>query len=297
MTLFWRVKGFTWTNAPSSIGFKVGVKNSTDVDDFNENYISVHNPIDIPEDDYKELSRNFADTNPPTNEKDLVCLQNMYWASKSTNYIVDEFTEWKEYETSEEGFFQRERYWFEFYLNIQSSFGTSSPYPYFSLFTAYFENNKYYIDFTFSFLQFGGSMTLYLEWKGPGGEYGHEGTGGGGTSWTDPGMAYLGSDAFRVISNPGDEYNEGNITLNFLDKSLNFPYRYYNDNSLGGALEVPGGGMFYLNDVATEMNDPNFGINIMDQITLDATEYWPYNPNDGDGPIYDEDTGEQIRPF
>lgn len=32
-------------------------------------------------------------------------------------------------------------------------------------------------------------------------------------------------------------------------------------------------------------------------ITLSATEYWPYDPNDGSGPIYDSATGEQLRPF
>ena len=28
-----------------------------------------------------------------------------------------------------------------------------------------------------------------------------------------------------------------------------------------------------------------------------AIEYWPYDPNDGLGPIYDSTTGEQLRPF
>ncbi len=31
--------------------------------------------------------------------------------------------------------------------------------------------------------------------------------------------------------------------------------------------------------------------------TLTATAYWPYDPNDGDGPIYDAATGQQLRPF
>jgi hypothetical protein len=34
----------------------------------------------------------------------------------------------------------------------------------------------------------------------------------------------------------------------------------------------------------------------MDAI-LTATEYWPYNPGDGKGPIYDSATGEQLRGF
>ncbi len=31
--------------------------------------------------------------------------------------------------------------------------------------------------------------------------------------------------------------------------------------------------------------------------TLKATEYWPYDPEDGGGPIYDSTTGAQLRPF
>ena len=31
--------------------------------------------------------------------------------------------------------------------------------------------------------------------------------------------------------------------------------------------------------------------------TLTATEYWPYDPGDGKGPIYDSETGEQLRGF
>jgi hypothetical protein len=31
--------------------------------------------------------------------------------------------------------------------------------------------------------------------------------------------------------------------------------------------------------------------------SLEAIEYWPYDPNDGLGPIYDSTTGEQLRPF
>jgi hypothetical protein len=31
--------------------------------------------------------------------------------------------------------------------------------------------------------------------------------------------------------------------------------------------------------------------------TVSPSEYWPYDPNDGLGPIYDSTTGEQLRPF
>jgi hypothetical protein len=32
-------------------------------------------------------------------------------------------------------------------------------------------------------------------------------------------------------------------------------------------------------------------------MTIDALEYWPYDPQDGGGPIYDSTTGAQLRPF
>ena len=32
-------------------------------------------------------------------------------------------------------------------------------------------------------------------------------------------------------------------------------------------------------------------------ITITASEYWPYDPRDGGGPIYDSATGEQLRGF
>ena len=32
-------------------------------------------------------------------------------------------------------------------------------------------------------------------------------------------------------------------------------------------------------------------------ITITPEEYWPYDPNDGRGPIYDTATGAQLRPF
>jgi len=32
-------------------------------------------------------------------------------------------------------------------------------------------------------------------------------------------------------------------------------------------------------------------------VVMNAVEYWPYDPNDGGGPIYDSTTGQQLRPF
>jgi hypothetical protein len=32
-------------------------------------------------------------------------------------------------------------------------------------------------------------------------------------------------------------------------------------------------------------------------MAIEATEYWPYDPGDGGGPIYDSETGQQLRAF
>jgi hypothetical protein len=39
------------------------------------------------------------------------------------------------------------------------------------------------------------------------------------------------------------------------------------------------------------------GTNATGQILIQATEYWPYDPGDGLGPIYDSATGVQLRAF
>jgi hypothetical protein len=42
-------------------------------------------------------------------------------------------------------------------------------------------------------------------------------------------------------------------------------------------------------------NNPETSVNYSLQASVEGFEYFPYDPNDGGGPIYDEDTGEQIR--
>ena len=66
-----------------------------------------------------------------------------------------------------------------------------------------------------------------------------------------------------------------------------------------------GGGSLVGFDVGTKQktgylsfryNVPNFyGYNL--QLDISPSEYWPYDPGDGLGPIYDSTTGEQLRPF
>jgi hypothetical protein len=62
-------------------------------------------------------------------------------------------------------------------------------------------------------------------------------------------------------------------------------------------------GTFNLKMLGQTFSSPIFAINnrggnVMDiNVTLEAEEYWPYDPGDGGGPIYDSATGEQLRPF
>jgi len=51
--------------------------------------------------------------------------------------------------------------------------------------------------------------------------------------------------------------------------------------------------------VSDPFNDttPTFLEITSSDFTLEAVEYWPYDPNDGGGPIYDSSTGDQLRPF
>jgi hypothetical protein len=70
------------------------------------------------------------------------------------------------------------------------------------------------------------------------------------------------------ISNPGDGAHIGDGILEFLGEQVPFP--------------------MYEN-VFTNVSGLDFKIS--------AAEYWPYDPGDGDGPIYDPVTGAQLRPI
>jgi hypothetical protein len=52
-------------------------------------------------------------------------------------------------------------------------------------------------------------------------------------------------------------------------------------------------------DIFTEIQTSTLGGSSVQNmaVVLEAIEYWPYDPNDGLGPIYDSATGEQLRPF
>ena len=67
----------------------------------------------------------------------------------------------------------------------------------------------------------------------------------------------------------------GTFSYNFLGKTYSTDIYAYNPLYTGSA----------------------FGYTLSINASLEAIEYWPYDPKDGFGPIYDKDTGAQLRPF
>jgi hypothetical protein len=58
-------------------------------------------------------------------------------------------------------------------------------------------------------------------------------------------------------------------------------------------IEIP---LFDITEPSPETNT-RFNLDGFTGIDIRPKLYWPYDPNDGDGPIYDSATGEQLRPF
>ena len=77
----------------------------------------------------------------------------------------------------------------------------------------------------------------------------------------------------RSASSDGEFAQIGSITSNFCGVSFSAPLKY--NGPFSESLYV-----------ITSLN-----------ATLTATEYWPYDPNDGKGPIYDSASGAQLRGF
>jgi hypothetical protein len=76
----------------------------------------------------------------------------------------------------------------------------------------------------------------------------------------------------RAVPFVGNTGSYGTLTYSLLGQTFTAPL--YARNSLVG-------------------NDNTLSISA----SLTAAEYWPYDPGDGDGPIYDSATGEQLRGF
>ena len=76
--------------------------------------------------------------------------------------------------------------------------------------------------------------------------------------------------SFRPYAFVGNTGTYGTFTYSLLGQSFTTPF-YASNSTGGGSLSV--------------------------SASLVAEEYWPYDPGDGGGPIYDSATGAQLRPF
>ena len=95
--------------------------------------------------------------------------------------------------------------------------------------------------------------------------------------------------------------------LDFPNLSLYFPYLDLSFTGLGGGIGtafVEGGDYFSGWSIVMDgITLPSYlfnasGSTVSDgAITITPSEYWPYDPGDGGGPIYDSATGEQLRGF
>ena len=96
------------------------------------------------------------------------------------------------------------------------------------------------------------------------------------------------------------------VNVDFTDDTLSpngFGYSSYVENPGSGA-EFGGNIEFFGSQLPMGFaNANNCGINEDEACsqfvtgTIDVEEYWPYDPNDGGGPIYNSATGAQLRPF
>lgn len=115
--------------------------------------------------------------------------------------------------------------------------------------------------------------------------------------------AYDWSFAFQIGENSlGDGFNECTLTL-----GPNFFFEVTGDDTRGATIVGDG-------DILGSLDVEFCGLSLSVPLrqpwpydslanvsscacTLSASEYWPYDPNDGGGPIYDSVTGKQLRAF
>jgi hypothetical protein len=91
-------------------------------------------------------------------------------------------------------------------------------------------------------------------------------------------VTYFGSDPFAEVPPPAPTSTGFKVTIFLPD---------------GDTIEMP------LLDVTepSPITGTRFNVNGFTGITVKPHSYWPYDPNDGDGPIYDSETGAQLRSF
>lgn len=91
---------------------------------------------------------------------------------------------------------------------------------------------------------------------------------------------------FPILKNEDNEYF-ANIKITGFAEDLIASYRTTKDPSKLLTWRVEA-------DVYEHLSGPFVGTTIFE---ISPLEFWPYDPGDGGGPIYDKDTGDQLRPF
>lgn len=86
------------------------------------------------------------------------------------------------------------------------------------------------------------------------------------------------------------------VSLTYEDTQILSPFEYYigaRIASWDSFFGVPVGIVEMDGETATLYGNRS----MTGSMNIQATEYWPYDPNDGGGPIYDSTTGQQLRAF
>lgn len=93
----------------------------------------------------------------------------------------------------------------------------------------------------------------------------------------------------------------GNVIDSFIKIGPNFEMFFDQDGAYPFTTTE---GNYECGSIVLTMNSLSFSIPMFSQEsqatisgTLEATEYWTYDPGDGGGPIYDSTTGAQLRAF
>jgi hypothetical protein len=117
--------------------------------------------------------------------------------------------------------------------------------------------------------------------------------------WKDEKTYYLGLPFYIVITNPSDQRNSAQIFFGYPPEDD--PYWEGITNVSTSDQEVDFGNGIKARTIVAKAELPGPpSIAIASTITswsIKAVEYWPYDPGDGGGPIYDSATGAQLRPF
>jgi hypothetical protein len=90
-----------------------------------------------------------------------------------------------------------------------------------------------------------------------------------------------------------DPFGEGdvaaiNITQLVASQNALVPITAYKNTPLESSHFIKA----YVQSIPVDPIEPPFAA-----LEIEAVEYWPYDPGDGGGPIYDKDTGAQLRAF